>query len=377
MTARHLLHVFSTFDVGGQQTRFCTIANALGKRYRHSIVAMDGCHACTERLSAAVDWEIVPVAVTKNRLLSLGNIRRFGGVLGQRRPDLLLSYNWGTIEWGLVARGQRHTPHVHFEDGFGPGESPEVQMWRRAAFRRLALGGATQVIVPSRTLERIATEQWKLRRERVLFLANGVDCDRFAAAADPAVVAALRMPAGAFTVGTVASLRPEKNLRRLIEAVALLPAALNAHLVIVGDGAEREGLERHAAASPIAGRVRFTGAVREPEKVYGAFDAFAMSSDTEQMPYSLLEAMAAGLPVAATDVGDIAEILPPENRELVVGRRDAAALSETLAHLAADAGRRVALGVRNRAHVRASYDLRVMLRRYDALFSGAADPGAD
>ena len=370
MQARHLLHVFSTFAVGGQQTRFCTIANALERRYRHSIVAMDGDYSCAERLSPAVDWEIVPVAVARNRFVSLGNIRRFGDILGERRPDLLLTYNWGTIEWGLVARGQRQVGHIHFEDGFGPGESPDVQMWRRATFRRLALGGSTRVIVPSRTLERVATEQWKLRREQVLFLANGVDCVRFAGRPDPAVVAPLCIPAGALTVGTVATLRAEKNLERLIEAVAFLPPHLNAHLVIVGDGAERASLEKYAAHSPIAGQVRFTGAIREPERIYGAFDVFAMSSDTEQMPYSLLEAMAAGLPVAATDVGDIADILPAENSRLVAGRRDAAGLARTLAFLGEDAARRAQLGGQNRAHVRATYDLQVMLRRYDAIFSG-------
>jgi glycosyltransferase involved in cell wall biosynthesis len=374
MSARHLLHVFSTFEVGGQQTRFCMIANALGRKYRHSVVAMDGDFGCAERLEAGVVWERVSVAVTKNRFVSFGNIRRFGEVLGERRPDLLLTYNWGTIEWALVARSQRQTPHIHFEDGFGPGESPEVQMWRRATFRRLALGGSTQIIVPSRTLERVATEQWKLHRDRVLFLANGVDCARFAAPADPALVAPLAIPSGAFTVGTVATLRREKNLERLIEAVARLPPALGAHLVIVGDGAERAGLERAAACSAVAGRVHFTGAVRAPERIYRAFDAFAMSSDTEQMPYALLEAMAAGLPVAATDVGDIADMLPEANRALVAGRHDAAGLAEVLAVLGGDPARRAALGAGNRAHVRATYDLRLMLRRYDALFAGASDP---
>jgi len=370
MVAPHLLHVFSTFAVGGQQTRFCTIANALGRSYRHSIVAMDGDHSCAERMSAEIDWQILPVAVTKNRFLSLGNLRRFRRVLAERQPNLLLTYNWGAIEWGLVARGQPATVHIHCEDGFGPGESPDRQVWRRAAFRRVALRGAARIIVPSRTLQRIATDGWRLRRDRVLFVANGVDCARFARPPDPGLVAQLRLPPQALTIGTVASLRGEKNLPRLIEAAALMPAVAEAYLVIVGDGPERAALEAFAAASPIAERVRFVGAIREPERIYGAFDIFAMSSDTEQMPYALLEAMAAGLAVASTDVGDIAAILPAANRELVLGRREAAALAQVLGLLADDPARRTALGEDNRAHVRATYDLDLMLRRYDALFSG-------
>ena len=77
----------------------------------------------------------------------------------------------------------------------------------------------------------------------------------------------------------------------------------NARLVICGDGSERQALEAAARANNIVDQVVFTGYLDKPELALAGFDIFAMSSDTEQMPYGLLEAMSAGLPVAATDVG--------------------------------------------------------------------------
>ena len=89
------------------------------------------------------------------------------------------------------------------------------------------------------------------------------------------------------------------------------------HLVIVGDGAERRALESQALAMGLSNTVIFTGAIEDPARLLGAFDVFAISSDTEQMPISVLEAMAAGLPIAGVDVGDVKEMVSIENRQFI------------------------------------------------------------
>jgi glycosyltransferase involved in cell wall biosynthesis len=133
-------------------------------------------------------------------------------------------------------------------------------------------------------------------------------------------------------IGTIAALRPEKNLARLLHAFALLDGA--PRLVIVGDGPERHELEALASTLCVADRVMFAGHSTTPESWLAAFDIFALSSDTEQMPLSLLEAMAAGLPVAATDVGDVRAMVAAENQPFVVPR-DATALAGALRALLA------------------------------------------
>ena len=91
--------------------------------------------------------------------------------------------------------------------------------------------------------------------------------------------------------------------------------------MLIGDGPERDALQALAQELGVAERVHWAGHVAEPASLIKAFDIFAMSSDTEQMPISLLEAMAAGLPTAATDVGDIKAMLPEQAARFVVAAR--------------------------------------------------------
>jgi len=352
-----VLSVFSTFSVGGPQVRFATLANRLGPAFRHAAIAMDGDRACAERLDPglAIAWPAVPVSKGD----TLANARAFRRALREIRPDVMVTYNWGPIEWAL-ANLPPLVRHIHCEDGFGPEEQAR-QIPRRVWTRRLALRRAT-VVVPSRTLERIATEVWRLPRARLRYVPNGIDLARFAP----------RRESGAgLTVGTVAALRAEKNLARLLRAFALVPEALGAHLVVVGDGPERPALEALAAELGIAGRMRFAGHVADPAPLYGTFDVFALSSDTEQMPISVLEAMAAGLPVAATDVGDVRAMLAEENARFVVPKQDEAALADAMRALLADAALRRAVGEANRARAVREFDERVMVATYGRLFAGS------
>jgi glycosyltransferase involved in cell wall biosynthesis len=220
----------------------------------------------------------------------------------------------------------------------------------------------------------LAHAVWKLPAERIVFVPNGVDLGRFAAPVHDAIPGFVRAE-GELVVGTVAPLRPEKNVGRLLRAFAALAALAGAprvRLVVAGDGVERPPLTQLAAELGIAGRVIFTGRVA-PEAVLGTFDVFALSSDTEQMPNALLEAMAAGRAVAAVDVGDVKSILAPENREFVVPRDDTAALTAAIARLLRDPARRAKLGQRNRERAGAAFSQERMFKAYAELF-GVADP---
>ena len=368
---RRLLHAFSSFAVGGPQVRFCDIANALGADYHHFLVAMDDDFECAVRLREEVIWQTVRVRVAKNRGISLGNLARFRKLLSTVRPDLLVTYNFGALEWGLANRGWPVAPHLHFEDGFGPEES-EVQLRRRVHLRRLVLGRNSRVVVPSQTLWAAATKEWRLSTDRVFLIPNGIDCERFAKSADRKALRRFGIAPEALVIGTVAALRPEKNLGRLITAFARLGADFPGVLVLVGEGREQGKLEQLAMASGITSRIHFAGAVRRPEELYGCFDIFAMSSDTEQMPISVVEAMATGLPVIATDVGDIARIVAPENRFLIEGCRDDEALARGLVMLASDPALRERLGACNRSRARAEFGIDEMLRSYRRLLNGEA-----
>ena len=350
--------MFPTFAVGGAQARFASLANHLGGEARHIVVALDGRLDAREKLAPGLDVSFAGVPHQGGRL---GGARMALAFLRQVNADRLVTSNWGSMDWAIANRVAR-LPHLHTEDGFGP-EEQDRQYRRRVWTRRVVLRNS-DVMLPSQTLFRLARDVWRLAPARLHYIPNGIDTARFAAAApaDPGLLAGLGHGP---VIGTIAALRPEKNLARLITAFARLRASMPARLVIVGDGHERASLERLAANLGISQHVLFAGHSAAPERWMAAFDIFALSSDTEQMPLSVLEAMAAGLPVVATDVGDVRLMVAAENRRLVVPR-DTDAMADALgrAVIMAKAG---TTGAANRARAVAEFDQAAMFASYRAL----------
>jgi glycosyltransferase involved in cell wall biosynthesis len=274
---------------------------------------------------------------------------------------VLLTHNFGSIEWAAANRPML-ARHIHVEDGFGP-EERERQLPRRVWLRRVFLRGRT-VALPSQTLMRIAGETWRLDRRRLHYVPNGIDLARFTGRADGVL-----WPGEGPAVGTVAALRQEKNIARLLRAFHIATQDAQARLVLIGDGPERAGLERLTGELGLRERVHFAGHVPQPAALIKSLDVFAMSSDTEQMPMSLLEAMAAGLPTAATDVGDIRAMLPTIAHEFVTPCDDRA-LATALAALIANPQLRAELGRASRGKAERDYSQEKMFVRWAALLEG-------
>lgn len=348
-----LLHVFSTFKVGGPQVRFAQLANRFGRSFRHRLLAMDGAYDCRERLDPALDVQILDVPVRKGRTLE--NATRFRRALRTLRPDLLVTYNWGAIEWAM-ANWPVLVRHLHVEDGFGPDERYQ-QLARRVWTRRLFLR-RSNVIVPSQVLLNIATTIWHLPVERLRFIANGVDVQKFA---PPTHSASRHLP----VIGCVAALRKEKNLERLFRAIRLVLNERPVRLIIAGDGPEREPLV--ALGRELALDVDFLGTIHDAAPIYREFDLLALSSDTEQMPLTVIEAMSSGLPVVATDVGDIKIMVSPENHRFVVGRNETK-LALAILDLLNMPNRGVEIGMANRRIAIDRFSEDGMLVAYGSLF---------
>jgi glycosyltransferase involved in cell wall biosynthesis len=357
-----LLHVFSTFRVGGPQVRFAALANYFRKDVRNLIVAMDGDRTCRERLDPSLPVEFLCPAIRKGHTIE--NVRTFRRILRTNRPDVLVTYNWGSIEWA-IANWPHLVRHVHVEDGFGPDEA-EGQLRRRVWTRRLILSRST-IVVPSRNLETIATRTWRLDPRRVRYIPNGIDCARFSRSLDDPG-SRVRWPGSGPVIGTVAALRREKNLARLLRAFHRVSKQHACRLVIVGDGPERATLQALSAALGISDHVVFAGHFASPDALYRSFDVFALSSDTEQMPYTIIEAMAAGLPIASTDVGDISYMVAAENRPFVVAGEEF--LAEALGKLLEGVDVRRAIGIANRKKAQREFDQETMFAAYGALFRG-------
>lgn len=361
MSAPHLLHVFSNFVPTGPELRTVELMGAFGRELRHSVVSMDGRTSAAERLAPGLDVRLLP---SPPKAGSLATARRLRRLCREQRPDLVLTYNWGAFDMLLATRTSGFRRVVHHEEGFNEDEA-ETFKRRRVWARRLVLPGAACVVVPSERLRALAVDLWKLPPERVRLIPNGIRLDRFAPAdGNPDLRARLGIPSGALVVGTAGSLRAVKNHARLLEAA--VAAGPDVHVLLVGDGEERPALEARAAAPDLTGRVHFAGYQGDPAPYYRAMDVFALTSDSEQMPLALLEAMASRLPAVSTDVGDVRTILPPEQAPFLA-RPDATAagaLGRGIADLARSPDLRRHLGALNRRRTEERYSFESMCAAY-------------
>ncbi len=254
---------------------------------------------------------------------------------------------------------------VHHEDGFNEDEAVR-QKTARIWYRRLMLPAAGKLVVPSQRLETIARTVWKQPERRIERIPNGIGLPDDATLARPLPIPGLEPGAG-LVIGTVAGLRPVKNLSRLVRIFAQ-GAPADARLVILGDGPDRAAIMAEAERLGVAGRVVLPGFVRDPIHIMANFDIFALSSDSEQFPISLVEAMASALPGLMTDVGDIAAMASAENRPFILDKNDENALAAALTRLCADSALRRAVGAANRAVALRDFAEQVMIDRYHDLY---------
>jgi glycosyltransferase involved in cell wall biosynthesis len=198
---------------------------------------------------------------------------------------------------------------------------------------------------------------------------NGIDTAAYGRKARADAIPRVIKRKGELWLGTLAGLRAVKNLPLLVRAFSFMPPEWQ--LVILGEGPEREAIRQTAIDLDIGHRVHLPGFVANPAEAVGLFDLFALSSQSEQFPLSVAEAMAAGLAVVAPAVGDVAAMVAADNVPYIVapGREDL--LCDALLALATDGPRRRAIGAANRVRARAEYDEGAMLAAYRQAYAEA------
>jgi len=207
--------------------------------------------------------------------------------------------------------------------------------------------------------------------DRIDSVPTGIDGARFAAQDRSAARAALGLPAGATLVGIVATLRSWKGHRYLIEGLTRMRHH-EAHLLIVGDGPQREALVAQVAALNLGARVTFAGQQDDVAPWLAALDVFALPSyANEGVPQALLQAMFAGIPCVTTDAGAIPEIAIDDGTAVVVKKEDPDALARGIDALLADPARAATLARNARAWVAPRYGIETMLDRMEQVFMRA------
>ena len=372
MAAVRILHLHSSFNLGDQESRTVRLMNHFGDQAEHTVLsAVDDAFGAAEAIDRRVKIQFPKDAAPSLKgMPAIGRYRQLAQYM--KKFHLVLTYNWGAMD-GVMAhtlftRSMNLPPLIHHEDGFDDDEIDRLKK-RRNWFRTIALQRSNALVVPSKTLEHIARTIWHQPLDKICRFPNGIDTDHFNRRPQRGSFPGFQKRNGEIVVGTIAGLRTGKNLPRLVRAVAA--AGPNVRLAIVGDGPERCAIMGEAERLGISDRVMMPGFLRDPARYIRLFDIFALSSDSEQYPISLLEAMTSALPVVSTDVGDVKNIVARENRPFIVPRTDEASLSQAISELANDAGLREKIGSANRNLACALYDEETMFARYRQLYGSA------
>lgn len=370
-----ILHLHSSFNLGGKEARSVRLMNAFGDRASHTIVSgVAGAYDARDAIAKGIRYEIAqnpPPLTGKPSVARYEAIAKF-----MSRFDLILTYNWGAIDGVMAKRvfGKNMPPVIHHEDGFGADEAKSLNPVRNM-YRRFALPVAHALVVPSLALERIARRNWHQPPERLHRISNGIPVAAYRRKPQANAIPGFARREGAVVIGTLARLSAVKDIPLLVRAFGGM--ITRAQLVIVGDGPERGAVETAIENMAAEDSVFLPGFLSEPHRFLGHFDIFALSSRSEQQPISVMEAMAAGLPVAAPPVGDVPHMVSAENQPFVSHDWNEVRLRDAMEALARDPALRKSVGAANRAKALESFDEGGMIAAYAALYSEAVGkPGA-
>jgi glycosyltransferase involved in cell wall biosynthesis len=256
--------------------------------------------------------------------IDLPLIPRLARALRRVRPCAVFLHHMGPLLYGGIAARLAAVPRlIYVEHDAWHYEQSRDRMLARLLLRGLG----AQIVAASRQVsERLNSV---VPGKDVTVVPPGIATDRFKPGDKATARRRLGLDPSWSIVGNIGRLQPVKGQRYLIEALEKLPQT--AHVVFVGDGPLRATLEGLARDHGVAGRVHFLGHRDDVADIYPAFDVFCLSSLSEGLPRTLLEAQASGVPVVATQVGGIAEAVCPATG-ILVPPADPAALAAALSH---------------------------------------------
>jgi len=302
-----LLHVVPSFGLGGMEKVISTLIKYTTPTYQHSILALDNnTHARSWLQDEKVQFlDFEKPAQRRRFFLALASVLR------HVRPDLLMTYTWGATDAIWLGRlvGIQHI--VHSEHGFNVDEG-RATLWKRDVIRLLVYRLASKVIVVSHELQTLLQRKYLLTADRLIRIPNGIDTSYYAPNSEERrqIRKKLGFTDAHMVVGFSGRLDPIKNFDLLLHIFSsCMHKNSHVRLLIVGDGPEKKRLETLCHDKDIYHSVVFTGQQEHVLPYLRAMDVFLLTSLREQMPMTILEAMAVGVPVIATRVGEIPHMI--------------------------------------------------------------------
>lgn len=355
-----------SLTVGGAEVLAARLARRLGDRYRFVFACLDHLGTLGEQLRQ----EGFPVEVLDRRPgLDVGCIRRLARLWRAEQVDLVHAHQYTPFFYATAARGLRRRPPVLFtEHGRW---FPDFPRRKRIVFNRLMLRRSDRVVAVGGAVRRALVANEGIADGRIQVIYNGVDPSAFDAPAGDRAALRGRLGFGPeelllLQVARLDHLKDHGTALRTIERVAVRRP--DARLVLVGEGPERENIEAEIRQRHLEPFVRLLGLRSDVADLLHAADLFLLTSISEGIPVTLLEAMAAGLPIISTDVGGVGEVVEHGRTGLLAARGDDAALAEAVLRLAGDADLRRRMGRQGQERARAVFSESQMHAAYQAVY---------
>lgn len=227
----------------------------------------------------------------------------------------------------------------------------------------------------SEAAKKVLIEREKIPENKIMVVPNGVDCSLFRPPSleeKQKAQSRLGLQPDKVVIVSVANLLPVKGHHHLLEAVAATPSTIREriYLLLAGEGPLRPALEKQAEALKLSGIVRFLGRQdrRGVAETLRAADIFVLASLWEGLPNAILEAMACGLPVIATDVGGIPELIQNNKNGLLVQPQDTATLTQSILKMLQDIESRRLIGDKGRERALSNFSLEAMITKTEEIY---------
>jgi sugar transferase (PEP-CTERM/EpsH1 system associated) len=366
-----IMHIIDTLlGMGGMEKGVINLVNRMDPgRFEHVI--------CVLRSLGTLANQIRPERASVVCVGENGSGRRFqAGTLATHirkvQPDVVHCRNWGTIEAVFAGRCVGIPGVVYSEHGME--SSARAEPLRRRCIRRVAFQIADRVLSVSCALRDYHARNTGFPPGKISVIHNGVDTELYRGR--PCARALARSKYGLapdeLCVGTVGRLEPVKDLLTLLRAAGAFPASLEWRILIAGDGTQFPVIQEYLQARPaLQNRVLLLGEIEDVSEYLNALDIYALPSLYEGISNSLLEAMATGLPVVATDVGGNSEVVVDGESGLLFPVGDSAALAERLSILSRGDAREH-FGREALRRVREAFSMEAMVRQYTRLYNSVA-----
>lgn len=359
-----ILHVIDSLGIGGMERVVIDVANGLdAAKFEQIVCCLSRRGEAADQLRDNVRCFDLGKGDKADRLIPL----KLARLIRRERPDIVHSQSWSGVDTALAMLFAPGVKLVHSEHGRNFHDLHGQTLLRRIA-RRWLYQRANLVFAISGEVREFYCRQTKFPVERMRVIPNGIALQRIDEADAGGVREELGIAADDFVIGTIARLDLNKDTLTLLRAFAAIPTDSKLKLLIVGDGDQRNRLEEFVNSAALNQAVIFVGWRRDVPRLLKAMDVFALSSLSEGMPLTVLEAMAARLPVVATAVGALPEMVEEGRTGFLVPVGDAKAMAEALRRLFDERQLAKDFGEAARRKVEREFTIERTLQRYAELY---------